>query len=143
VFNSDKTKYLIFDPKKITLRLPVITLKITRLKVVKDVKYLGFHIDSHLRDDIDIRRQTRALYCVANKLRFKYFLLFETGGKHSISFVLHAYVWVPIMMYILLLSYVYRSAKFDAKFINFFARLFILFYHSPIYKTFRTETKIK
>jgi len=27
-----------------------------------------------------------------------------------------------------LLSYIYRSAKFDAKFFNFFARLFILFY---------------
>jgi len=26
------------------------------------------------------------------------------------------------------LSYVYRSAKFDEKFFNFFARLFILFY---------------
>jgi len=41
------------------------------------------------------------------------------------------------------LSYVYRSAKFDAKFINFFARLFILFYRSPIYKTFRIESTIK
>jgi len=41
------------------------------------------------------------------------------------------------------LSYVYRSAKFDAKFFNCFARLFVLFYRSPIYKTFRTESKIK
>jgi len=40
------------------------------------------------------------------------------------------------------LSYVYRSMKFDAVF-NFFARLFILFYHSLMYETFRTETKIK
>jgi len=40
------------------------------------------------------------------------------------------------------LSYVYRSAKFDGKFLNFFARLYILFYRSPIYETFRTENKI-
>jgi len=39
------------------------------------------------------------------------------------------------------LSYVYRSANFDAKFFNFFARLFI--YRSPMYVTFRTENKIK
>jgi len=31
-----------------------------------------------------------------------------------------------------LLNYVYRSAKFDAKFFNFFARLFILFYSHQI-----------
>jgi len=42
-----------------------------------------------------------------------------------------------------MLSYVYRSAKFDAKLFNFFARLFILFYRSPMYETFRTESKIK
>jgi len=41
------------------------------------------------------------------------------------------------------LSYVYRSAKFDAKLFNFFARLFILFYRSPMCETFRTESKIK
>jgi len=41
------------------------------------------------------------------------------------------------------LSYVYRSAKFDAKFINYFARLYTLFYRLPIYETFRTESKIK
>jgi len=41
------------------------------------------------------------------------------------------------------LSYVYRFAKFDAKFFNFFARLFILFYRSPMYETFRTENKIE
>jgi len=37
------------------------------------------------------------------------------------------------------LSYLYRSAKF----INFFAHLFILFYRSPMYETFRTENKVK
>jgi len=35
------------------------------------------------------------------------------------------------------------TAKFDAKFFNFFARLFILFYRSPMYGTFRMESKIK
>jgi len=39
------------------------------------------------------------------------------------------------------LSYVYRSAKFDAKFFNFFARLFILFYFWS--KKFRTSTNGK
>jgi len=38
---------------------------------------------------------------------------------------------------------VYRSAKFDAKLFNFFACLFILFYRSPMYETFWTESKIK
>jgi len=34
-----------------------------------------------------------------------------------------------------LLSYVFRSAKFDAKFFNFFARLFILFFRSEKFRT--------
>jgi len=34
-------------------------------------------------------------------------------------------------------------ANFDAKFINFFRSLVILFYHSPMYETFRIESKIK
>jgi len=33
--------------------------------------------------------------------------------------------------------------KFDAKFFNFFARLFVLFYRLPMYETFRTENKNK
>jgi len=41
------------------------------------------------------------------------------------------------------LSYVYRSVKFDAKVFNIFARLFILFYRSPMYENFRIENKIK
>jgi len=40
-----------------------------------------------------------------------------------------------------LLSYVYRSAKFDAKFFNFFARLFILFYRLPMYELFGPKVK--
>jgi len=36
-------------------------------------------------------------------------------------------------------SFIYRSAKF----FNFFARLFTLFYHSPMYETFPIESKIK
>jgi len=52
-------------------------------------------------------------------------------------------VVVPALLIAALpLSYVYQSAKFDTKFINFFARLFILFYRSPMYETFRTERKL-
>jgi len=39
------------------------------------------------------------------------------------------------------LSYVYRSAKFDAKFFNFFARLFILLYYRS--DKFRTSVNGK
>jgi len=42
----------------------------------------------------------------------------------------------------LVLSDVYRYTNFDAKFINFFVRLFILVYRSPMYETFRSESKI-
>jgi len=52
-----------------------------------------------------------------------------------------SFLW--LLFYIFsLLSYVYQSAKFDTKFFYFFARLFILFYRSPMYETFRTENKI-
>jgi len=42
------------------------------------------------------------------------------------------------------LAQIHRYAKFNAKFFNFFARIYILFYHrSPMYETFRAESKIK
>jgi len=34
-------------------------------------------------------------------------------------------------------NYVYRTAKIDVKFFNFFACFFILFYRSSMYETFR------
>jgi len=44
-------------------------------------------------------------------------------------------------MLVCVLSYVYRSAKFDAKFFNFFARLFICFYFQS--EKFRTSANGK
>ena len=55
-------------------RWPVLCLNNTEIKIVNEIKYLGFVLDSYLRDDFDIKRQTRAVYCIANKLRSNFYL---------------------------------------------------------------------
>ena len=52
----------------------MLCLNNTKIKIVNEVKYLGFVLDSYLRDDCDIKRQTRAVYCIANKLRSNFYL---------------------------------------------------------------------
>ena len=44
-----------------------------KIKFVSNVVYLGVSISSDLRDDTDIERQARYLYCAANKLKTRFF----------------------------------------------------------------------
>ena len=74
VFNGKKTNCLVFKPRKLRSPEPVLCLNNTEIKIVNEVKYLGFVLDSYLRDDCDIKRQTRAVYCIANNLRSNFFL---------------------------------------------------------------------
>ena len=74
VFNGKKTNCLVFKPRKWRLLEPVLCLNNTEIKIVSEVKYLGFVFDSYLRDDCDIKRQTRAVDCIANKLRLNFYL---------------------------------------------------------------------
>ena len=53
---------------------PVLYLNNTEIKIVSEVKNLGFVLDSYLRDDCDIKRQTRAAHCIANKFRSNFCL---------------------------------------------------------------------
>ena len=61
--------YLI--PKKPTWKLPKISFNDPELKIVDEIKYLGIVVNSSLCDDSDVKHQTKSLYCVANKLRFR------------------------------------------------------------------------
>ena len=74
VFNGKKTNCLVFKPRKWRSPVPVLCVDNTEIKIVNEVKFLGFVLDSYLRDDCDIKRQTRAVYCIANKLRSNFYL---------------------------------------------------------------------
>ena len=75
VFNGKKTNCLVLKPRKWRSPEPVLCLNNTEIKIVNEVKYLGFVLDSYLQDDCDIKCQTRAVYCIADKLRSKFLLV--------------------------------------------------------------------
>ena len=74
VFNGKKTKCLVFKPRKRRSPEPVLCLNNSEIKIFNEVKYLGFVLDSYLRDDCDIKHQTRAVYCIANILHSNFYL---------------------------------------------------------------------
>ena len=70
IFNYNKTIGAIFCSKKYKQpALSNIFLNGVRVKFLDQVKYLGVWINASLKDDDDIRRQVKSLYCAANKLR--------------------------------------------------------------------------
>ena len=73
---AKKNNCLVFKPRKWRSPEPVLCLNNTEIKIVNEVKYLGFVLDSYLREGCDIKRQTRAVYCI--KLRSN----FNLRSKH-------------------------------------------------------------
>ena len=57
-------------PKKYKQAAPsTVFLNGVRVQFLDQVKYLGVWINASLKDDDDIQRQVKSLYCAANKLR--------------------------------------------------------------------------
>ena len=68
-FNCNKT-IVLFCPKTYKQRAPSnVFLNGVRVQFLDQVKYLGVWINASLKDDDDIQRQVKSLYCAANKLR--------------------------------------------------------------------------
>ena len=75
VFNYRKSAGILFSPKNFKLsKPPFLLLGLDKVEFVDRVKYLGIIMDSSSNENCDISRQTRALYCVGNKLRSKFSL---------------------------------------------------------------------
>ena len=70
IFNINKTRGVYFPTKRLQLDFePTIVLNCKQIKFSSSVLYLGVHINNTLLDDMDINRQVRSLYCIANRLR--------------------------------------------------------------------------
>ena len=70
IFNCNKTIGVLFCPKKYKQPAPSnVFLNGVRVKFLNQVKYLGVWINASLKDDDDIQRQAKSLYCATNKLR--------------------------------------------------------------------------
>ena len=70
VFNYKKTVGMVFDCKTHKcLQQPHICINNHRIDFVDRVKYLGVILQCSLKDDADIQRQIKSLYCAANRLR--------------------------------------------------------------------------
>ena len=75
VFNYRKSAGVLFSPKNFKLLKPSFLLfGLDKVEFVDRVKYLGIIMDSSFNENCDISRQTRALYCIGNKLRSKFSL---------------------------------------------------------------------
>jgi len=69
-FDCTKTFGVLFCPKKYKQPPPSnVFLNGVRVQFFDQVKYLVVWINASLKDDDDIRRQVKSLYCAANKLR--------------------------------------------------------------------------
>ena len=69
-FNCNKIIGVLFCPKKYKQPAPSnFFLKGVRVQPLDQVKYLGVWINASVKDDDDIQRQVKSLYCAANKLR--------------------------------------------------------------------------
>jgi len=69
IFNCIKTIGVLFCPKKYKQPAPSnVFLNGVSVQFLNQVKYLGVWIDASLKDDDDIQRQVKSLYCAANKL---------------------------------------------------------------------------
>ena len=51
---------------------PNVYLNSKKIIFVKKVKYLGVLLENNLKDDIDINRQVRSFYYIANKLKTRF-----------------------------------------------------------------------
>ena len=70
ITNCNKTIGVLFCPKKYKQpALSNVFLNGVRVQFLDQVKYLGVRINASLKDDDDIQRQVKSLYCAANKLR--------------------------------------------------------------------------
>ena len=75
VFNYCKSARGLFSPKNFKLsKPPFLLLGLDKVEFVDRVKYLGIIMDSSSNENCDISRQTKALYCIGNKLRSKFSL---------------------------------------------------------------------
>jgi len=69
-FNCNKTIGVLICPKKYKQPAPSdVFVNGVRVQFLDQVKYLGVWINVSLKDDDDIQRQVKSLYCAANKLR--------------------------------------------------------------------------
>lgn len=73
VFNCKKTVGVLFCTKDMNcFQTRNIKINNSPVKFVSKVSYLGVYLKSNLRDDEDIARQVRCLYCAANKLKARF-----------------------------------------------------------------------
>jgi len=69
-FNCSKTIGVLFCPKKYKEPDPSnVFLNGVRVQFFDRVKYLGVRINASLKDDDDIQKQVKSLYCAASELR--------------------------------------------------------------------------
>ena len=72
-FNSDKTVGMYFTSPLLKLNIqPFVSINGSSIKFVSDTKYLGVLLNQRAKDDQDILRQVRYLYCAANTARSKF-----------------------------------------------------------------------
>ena len=72
-FNHNKSYGMTIAPKSFSLSSsPRVMLGNSSINFTKQVKYLGVIINDDLNDNDDILRQTRSLYCTANKLKSRF-----------------------------------------------------------------------
>jgi len=96
-FNCNKTIGVSFCPQRYNQPAPSnIFPNGVNVQFSDQVKYLCILLNASLKDDNDIQRQVKSLYCAANKLRST-FAQCSTAVKNTTACLLHANVCLPIV----------------------------------------------
>ena len=73
IYNDKKSFVMCVKPRSYKLRLPNVFLNGKKMIYVDSIKYLGYIVDSQLRNDCDLKRQLRSIYCKSNMLIRKFY----------------------------------------------------------------------
>ena len=68
IFNSLKSVYVVFKPKRYKLLCPPVYLHEEKLCRIHETKYLGYFLSEDQSDDAEISKHLRTLYIRSNKL---------------------------------------------------------------------------
>jgi len=97
-FNCNRTISVLFCPKNYEQPASSnVFLNDVRVQFSEQVKYFDVALNTSLKDDDDIHRQVKSLYCAANKLKGTFAQFLTTVKKHSIPCLLHVNVCLPVV----------------------------------------------
>ena len=93
VFNSLKSVYIVFRPKRYKLWCPTVSLHSDKLNRIPEPEYLGYLLSKDQSDDEDIAKQIRTLYI--RLINYYECLVIVLSRRNCLEVIVHHCIVVP------------------------------------------------